>query len=162
MNRHSVPLSWLVAGSLFIAAAFMLVPLPAWFALARPALLPLVTLYWVLQMPRRFGLLAGWCLGLLLDILFGTVLGQHALALVLCCFLVSKFGEFIRSYRLWQQAMLFLPVFLVYEFVLFWIEGLTGRSFDPLWRWAPAVSSSLCWPVIVIFFGQLTRHTESA
>jgi rod shape-determining protein MreD len=160
MNRRAVPLSWLVAGSLLIAASFMLMPLPDWLAFARPALLPLVTLYWVLQMPRRFGLLAGWCLGLLLDVMFGTVLGQHALALVLCCFLVAKFGEFIRSYRLWQQAMLFLPIFLVYEFVLFWLDGLTGRSFDPIWRFAPVVSSALSWPVIAILFGRFTRYTE--
>jgi rod shape-determining protein MreD len=111
---------------------------------------------------RRFGLLASWCAGLLLDVLSGSALGQHALAVVVCAFIVIKLNEFIRSYRIWQQALLFLPIFMLYEFILFWMDGLTGRSAEPLWRWAPVVSSTLLWPPLSLLLRRLSRYTYGA
>jgi rod shape-determining protein MreD len=134
--------------SLVIAGALSFVPLPPWLAFARPAVLPLVIFFWVLLAPRQVGLLVCWGLGIVMDVLYGTSLGQHALALVACGFFLLQFNEFIRSYRLWQQAVLFLPLFLLYEFLLFWMDGLNGRPAEPLWRWAPAITSALCWPFL--------------
>jgi rod shape-determining protein MreD len=162
MRRGFIQPGWLVALSLLLAAAFGLVPLPDWLAMARPALLPLVTLYWALVMPRRFTLAAGWSLGLLMDVINDTVLGEHALALVLACFVVAKFSDFIRSYRYWQQALLVFPVLLGYEFLLFWLDGLTGHNADPLWRWAPALTSAFCWPPLCYLFRRLLHYTQGA
>ena len=159
MSRRVLHYGWLVATSLLFAAAFSIVILPDWIGFARPALLLMVTCYWVLMVPRRFGLLLAWCLGLLLDVMDGTALGQHALALMLCAFIVLKLNEFIRSYRIWQQALLFLPIFLLYEFVLFWLDGVTGRSAEPLWRWAPAFSSTLLWPPLSSLLRRAGRYT---
>jgi rod shape-determining protein MreD len=158
MSRRFIPLSGLIVLSLVFALALSFVSLPDWIAFARPALLPMVTLFWVTAMPLRFNLTAGWCLGLLMDVMYGTVLGEHALALVIACFIVARFSDLIRSYRYLLQMLFLLPVFLVYEFVLFWIDGLTGHSADPLWRWAPVASSVLCWPLLSYFLRRLLRY----
>jgi rod shape-determining protein MreD len=107
-----------------------------------------------MMLPRRIGLFSCWLLGLLLDVLYGTPLGQHGLALVIGAFLIMRFSEYIRAYRLWQQGLLLLPIFLVYEFLLFWIDGLSGHVAEPLWRWAPAFTSALCWPPLCEFLRQ--------
>ena len=159
MTQRVLHYGWLLAASLVLAAALTVVMLPDWVAFARPALVLMVLCYWTLMLNRRFGLLANWCVGLLLDVLTGSALGQHALALVLCAFLVIKFNEFIRSYPIWQQALLFLPIFMLYEFVLFWMDALTGHSVEPLWRWAPVISSTLLWPPLSFLLRRVSLYT---
>ncbi|MGH8458255.1 MAG: rod shape-determining protein MreD [Nevskiales bacterium] len=162
MSRRVLHYGWLLAASLVLAAALSVMMLPDWIAFARPALVLMVVCHWTLTPSRRIGLLGSWGIGLLLDVLNGSALGQHALALVLCAFIVIKLGEFIRSYRIWQQALLFLPIFVVYEFTLFWMDGLTDRSAEPLWRWAPVVSSTLLWPPLSFLLRRASRYTYGA
>jgi rod shape-determining protein MreD len=162
MSQRVLHYGWLLAASLVLAAALSLMTLPDWLGFARPALVLMVVCYWTLMLNRRFGLLASWCIGLLLDVLNGSTLGQHALALVICAFIVLKLNEFIRSYRMWQQALLFLPIFLLYEFILFWMDALTGRSAEPLWRWAPVLSSTLLWPPLSFLLRRASRYTYGA
>lgn len=159
MSLRVLHYGWLLAASLLLAAALSVMILPDWIAFARPALVLMVVCHWVLIPPRRLGLLASWGIGLLLDVLHGSALGQHGLALIVCVFIVMQMGEFIRSYRLWQQALLFLPIFILYEFILFWMDDLTGRSADPLWRWAPALSSALLWPLLSYLLRRAGRYT---
>ncbi len=158
MSQRVLHFGWLLAASLVLAAALSIVILPDWAAFARPALLLMVVCYWCLMSNRRFGLLASWCIGLALDVLNGSALGQHALALVVCAFIVIKLNDFIRSYRSWQQALLMLPIFMVYEFILFWMDGLSGRSAEPLWRWAPVISSTLLWPLLSFLLRRASRY----
>jgi rod shape-determining protein MreD len=158
MSQRVLHYGWLLAASLVLAAALSVMPLPDWIAFARPAFVLMVVCYWTLMLNRRFGLLAAWTVGLLLDVLNGSALGQHALAVVLCAFVVIKLNEFIRSYRIWQQALLFLPIFMLYAFILFWMDGLTGRSADPLWRWAPVASSTLLWPPLSFMLRRASRY----
>lgn len=159
MSRRVLHHGWLVAVSLLLAAALSLMVFPDWIGFARPALVLMVVCHWALMPTRQFGLITAWCIGLLLDVLYGSALGQHALALLLCTFLVIKLSEFVRSYRVWQQALLFMPLFLFYEFLLFWIDGLTGRSAEPLWRWAPVISSTLFWPLLSGLLRRASRYT---
>jgi rod shape-determining protein MreD len=143
MSQRVLHYGWLLAASLVLAAALSLMTLPDWLGFARPALVLMVVCYWTLM-------------------LNGSTLGQHALALVICAFIVLKLNEFIRSYRMWQQALLFLPIFLLYEFILFWMDALTGRSAEPLWRWAPVLSSTLLWPPLSFLLRRASRYTYGA
>jgi rod shape-determining protein MreD len=158
MSNRVLHYGWLLAASLVLAAALSIMILPDWLAFARPALVLMVVCYWTLMLGGRFRLLASWCIGLVMDVLYGTALGQHALALVICAFIVIKLNEFIRSYRIWQQALLFLPIVITYEFVLFWLDGLTHRSVDPVWRWAPVLSSTLLWPPLSFVLRRASRY----
>lgn len=159
MSQRVLHYGWLLAASLMLAAALSIAILPDWIAFARPALVLMVTCYWVLMPGRPIGLFGSWCIGLMLDVLNGSALGQHALALILCAYLLIKLSEFIRSYRIWQQALLLLPIYLVYEFTLFWMDALTGRSAEPLWRWVPVVSSTLLWPLLSLLLRRASRYT---
>lgn len=137
----------LIVGSLALALVLMLVPLPAWAAIARPAFYPATVLFWALTQPRRFGVFAAWSCGLLLDVIYGTPLGQHALALAVCAFAAFKIKDLFRNFPPLQQSVVILPLLLIYEFILFWIDGIGGRSVDPLWRWLPAVTTAAVWPI---------------
>lgn len=137
-----------VSLSVLFALVLSVIPLPAVLAAVRPAWVALVVVFWNTTLPRRVGVSAAWLSGLLLDQLTGTVLGEHALALTLTSFCALKLQELVRTFPLWQQSVALLPVFVLYEFVLFWIDGVTGHVVTPLWRWAPVISTTLLWPLL--------------
>ncbi len=148
---------WAVITSLLAAMVLTVVPLPPSLGVVRPAWVLIVVAYWNMTLPRRVGVTVAWVSGLLLDALTGAVLGQHALALLLSSFFVLKLNELLRTFPLWQQSLALLPVFVLYEFVLFWIDGATGRAVEPLWRWAPVISSALLWPLVYSALNFLDR-----
>lgn len=146
----------LIIGSLGLALVLMLIPLPDWLAIARPAFYPATVLFWTAAQPARFGVFAAWTCGLLLDVVYGTPLGQHALALAVCAFGLHRIADLFRNFPAVQQALVLLPLMLVYEFILFWIDGVSGRSVDPLWRWLPALTTAAIWPLWAVLMERAT------
>ena len=63
-----------------IALLLTVIPLPDWARYLRPDWVGLVLIYWCMALPERVGVTTGWFMGLLVDLLTGTVLGQHALS----------------------------------------------------------------------------------
>lgn len=137
----------LMLGSLVVALVLTFLPLPAWAAIARPALFPATVLFWVLHQPHRVGVLVAWFAGLLLDAGYTTPLGQHALALALAAFIVFKMRDLLWTLPLIQQGVALLPALIAYAFTLFWIDGINGRQVDLWWRWLPVLSTAVVWPL---------------
>lgn len=137
----------LIAVSLGIAILLIMVPLPAWAMDFRPAFFVITVLFWALMQPTRFGPGLAWCCGLLIDVLYGTPLGQHGLAMAVAAYLVVKSREPLWIFPHWQQALILLPILAVYEFILFWIDGILGLDVAPIQRWLPIITSALIWPV---------------
>lgn len=139
---------YVVILSLLAALVLNHMPLPELLSAARPALVLLVAVYWTQFLPTVFGLIAALCLGLIADVLAGSLMGQHALAFVLICYAVSKLRDSLRMFPWWQQGMMLLPLLVIYEFILFWIDGISGREADVISRWLPVISTALCWPLL--------------
>ena len=116
---------------------------------ARPDLLLLLVIYWSLSAPRIAGLMFAWLCGLAIDVLKGTMLGQHALAFLLVGFLTHKFQLRMRIFPIWQQTLTVLLLLLLYR-----VRGvldrrhhrLPGHDLDAL---DPGVHRALLWPVLV-------------
>jgi len=125
----------LIGVSLGVALLLIMLPLPGWLEPFRPALFVTTVLFWVLMQPLRFGITCAWICGILLDVLYGTPLSQHGLALALAAYIIVKLRELLWIIPYWQQPLLLLPVFLVYEFILFWMDGIMGFDVTPLRRW---------------------------
>ena len=69
-----------IALSFIIALGLAKLPMPDWAELWRPSWVALVLIYWCIAVPERTGVIAGWVVGLLVDVMSGTLLGQHGLA----------------------------------------------------------------------------------
>ncbi len=147
MINHNRVSGLLIVFTLGLALILNLLPLPATWAAARPAFYPATVLFWVLMAPSRFGLVAAWCCGLLIDVLYGTPLAEHGLALAIAAYLVVKLRGVLWTFPLIQQALLMTPAFAVYTFVLFWIDSAAGIQANPWWRWLPVASTGIIWPL---------------
>ena len=141
---------WVLPLSTFVLAlALSVVPLPGVVATFRPDWVPLVIIYWAIVAPEHFGLLTAMWLGLAADTLTGSLLGQHALAMLVVGYLCLRFHLRIRIFPVWQMSMSVLFMLAIYEFVLFWIDGAVGRTVPYVERWAPVITGVLLWPLIL-------------
>ena len=131
-----------VAGALILT----LLPLPSWLEVIRPGFLALTVLYWSIVAPRAGGIALCWFCGLLLDAIEGPVLGEHALALALIAYLGVREHQRIRSKPLFQQSLIVFAALIIYEFVLFAIDGWTGHPLTTPLRWIPTLTGALVWP----------------
>jgi rod shape-determining protein MreD len=143
-----------------VALILNVLPLPPWLDVLRPEFLVLTVLYWSVNAPRTGGIALGFFAGLMLDIFQGPVLGQHALALSLVAYIAVREHQRIRSKPVFQQALLVLPALILYEVVLFAIDGWTGHPVTTPLRWVHALTGALIWPlaapVLAYSAGRLT------
>ena len=123
----------------------------------RPDWVGLVLIYWCLALPERVGVSTGWLLGLLLDLLTGALLGQHALALAVIAWVTLNFHQRIRLFPIWQQALTVLVLLILHQLLAIWISRIIGRPAIPWFFWMPSVAGMLIWPLISGFLRGLRR-----
>ncbi|SFF47189.1 rod shape-determining protein MreD [Fontimonas thermophila] len=134
--------------SLLLALLLQLIRLPELLAAARPLWVPLILAYWALREPRISTLFPAFVTGLLLDVLFGTPLGQHSLGLVLLVYLVERMRSIFILFPLWQATLALIPAWVLFSFLMFWIDGATQHRADAWLRWLPVLSTTLFWPLL--------------
>ena len=140
-----------------IALILTLLPLPAWLAILRPEFLVLTVLYWSIQAPFAGGIGLGWFSGLLLDAFQGPVLGEHALAVALVAYLGVHEHQRIRTKPLLQQSLIVFAVLVLYEFVLFAVDGWSGHPLTTPLRWVPTATGALAWPAVATLLSRSYR-----
>ena len=144
--------------TVLLALILTLLPLPAWLAIVRPEFLVLTVLYWSIQAPWSGGIGLGWFAGLLLDAFQGPVLGEHALAVALVAYLGVHEHQRIRNKPLLQQSLMVFAVLVLYEFVLFAVDGWSGHPLISPLRWVPAATGALIWPAVVTVLSRSYRQ----
>ena len=132
--------------SALVALTLTVLPLPAWADAVRPQFLVLTVLFWSINAPRTGGVAFGFFAGLMLDVFQGPVLGEHALALSLMAYISVREHQRIRSKPAFQQALIVFAALILYEVVLFAIDGWTGHPVTSLLRWVHTVTGALIWP----------------
>lgn len=137
---------WVVWLSLALALLLSVTSIPAFMEVGRPLWLALFLAYWVLAVPHRVGMATAWCVGLLTDVLNGSLLGQNALVLTLISFLVQTLHQRLRMFPMWQQSVVLLVIFGLAQLVQLWLNALTGNRPPTLLFILPALVSALLWP----------------
>jgi rod shape-determining protein MreD len=153
---------WIVpAISMVLALALSVVPLPANLSAFRPDWVAVALLYWCLIEPRRYGLFGAFWVGLLLDTLSGSVLGQHSLALLVIVYLSQRFYVRIRTFPGFQVAIFAVALLGLYEFILFWTDGIAGHELSLTQRLGPVLAGGLVW-LAMLLAGERSRQEAQA
>jgi rod shape-determining protein MreD len=150
-DRNPRLIIWLTAS---IALVLTVLPLPSWLAIARPNFLVISVLYWSIMIPRGGGLLLGFASGVALDVLQGTLLGEHALALAFVTYLAIRLHLLVRAKPLFEQSLFVFAALMVYEFLLWAIDGWSGHPLSIPTRWVHTLTGGLIWPVVVGLLGR--------
>jgi len=152
---------WASMLSLVATLALVAVPLPHSVAPLRPDWVAVVLLYWSLMAPRHFSLLTAFWMGIALDTLSGALLGQNALALLVVVYLAEKFYLRLRVFPLSQLAITVFLLLGLYEFILFWIDGMAGRTVPLVERWVPPLTGTLVWVALYMMFDRRERSAPA-
>lgn len=151
--------AWL---ALLIAAALVVIPLPDALTPYRPPWATLAVIYWIMMWPRVFGMGSAWLIGLILDILQGELLGQHALSLTVVAYLTLRFHLQIRIFPLWQLTGTVFGFLAIEAFILFWIDGVAGNPPIGFARWTQVLTGAILWPVVMAIMDRIRERVETS
>lgn len=133
-----------------IALLLSILPLPEWARLYRPQWLSLVLIYWCLALPHRYGVGTGFIAGLTLDVLTGTLLGQHALGMSIIAYITVVSHQRVRVFPFWQQAIGVLSLVLFEHLLSLWVMGIANNTVPTFDYWIAPAIDALLWPWVYV------------
>ena len=159
MNGFSPTRSIMLIGATFLVAYLLaLLPGPEWADQFRPNWVGLVLIYWCIAAPRRVGTGTGWLVGIILDLLYGSLLGQHALAMAVIAFIAHKLHLQIRMFPGWQQAATVLVLLVINQLLVLWVKGVIGET-ATLWPyWTSSIVGMVIWPLVFVILRDIRRR----
>ena len=147
--------------SIVIALMLAIVPLPDIAGPYRPDWVALTLIYWAMNLPRTYSVGSAWIVGLVLDVAHGTLLGQHALALCLVVYITVRFHLQMRQFPLSQLTATVFAQLALYQFILFWINGVAGVHATAVTYWGPVLSGTIIWPFLFMFFSGMRYRAST-
>ena len=133
----------------FITAFVLTIfPLPDVLVDWRPEWVAMTVIYWCIALPDRVGVIYAWFIGLFLDVLVGSVLGQHAFALATIAYLALRLHLRIRLFPLWQMALSVMLLVTLHQLITLWIKGYHAQGAQGWGYWWSSVTSLLLWPMV--------------
>lgn len=113
--------NYLQQSFMYVLAIFLtIILLPSALVSVRPFIMVLLLYYWAVQPVTMLPVFWVWCFGLLLDLVSGTTLGQHALVLVIIDLALKEVKPRLSLYGFWQHALLMLLLASFYVLLQSW------------------------------------------
>ncbi|MFI4919359.1 MAG: rod shape-determining protein MreD [Legionellales bacterium] len=144
MNRISLRLCL----GFIVALSLSILPVPEFMSALRPPWILLLVLYIEYFLPNQFKLLALLVVGLLLDVLLATIIGEHAFALLLVTWLASTNSRRFQFFPMMQQIFLIGFFCLLYQAVISLIDALLGFNYSLFYPLGSALVGMFFWPWI--------------
>jgi rod shape-determining protein MreD len=148
--------------TLLMALILALLPMPDWTIWLRPAWVLMVLIYWAMVTPYQVSVGIAWFTGLIVDLLNGTLLGEHALAFTIVVYFVSKMHIRLRMYPMIQQGISIFTFVLLYQFIIYCIQGFIGQLPGSHLYWLSSVTSMLLWPWLFVVLRDCRRWFKVA
>lgn len=147
--------------SIVVALALTMMPLPRVIDAFRPDWVALILIYWALAVPKSYGVGMAFIVGVVLDVAQGTLLGQHALAMCVVVYITIRFHLLMRVFPLGQLTATVFALLGVYQFLLFWINGVAGVQVPAVVYWAPVIVGALFWPLIYMLLSGVRYRVQT-
>ena len=135
----------------FIGALILsILPIPELISAFRPPWVLLLVLYIEYYLPGNFKLTALLFVGLLLDVLLSTVIGEHSFALLLVTWIAFGKSRRFQFFSMMQQICLIGVFCFLYQSIISFIDTLLGFNYNVFMSLASALLSMFFWPWIRI------------
>ncbi len=147
--------------TIVVALMLTMTPLPDSVAAFRPDWVALIMIFWALNIPRSYSVGAAWIVGVFVDVTQGTLLGQYALAMCAITYITVKFHLLMRVFPLLQLTATIFALLALYQFLLFWINGVAGVNAPAVSYWGPVLTGALIWPLLYSFMSRMLYRVQS-
>lgn len=125
-----------------------------------PPMTLLMVLYWSSHVVDRTYFVSAFVLGTLIDALYQTTLGAHALLYTLVVFMMLRIRLPFRTFPAWQQAFIIGFYLLIYQ-------GLNTLFFTPVledelvvYYWSMPAASIILWPILHTFLSRISHGSH--
>jgi rod shape-determining protein MreD len=135
----------LILASFVAAYLFNSLPWAGWALAARPDLLLVVLVFWVIHQPGSVGQGLAFALGLAMDVGDSMLLGQHALAYVVATYGAQVLRVRVLSFPMLEQTLHVLGLFIGATAVVLLLNLLLGASLPGLAMALSPVLAAVAW-----------------
>lgn len=146
---------WIMPVSIILALLLGLLPLPEVLQPLRPYWLALIMAYWVIEAPDSAGLGFAFAVGVIADLMFGGLLGEQALRLVIMTFILQRFRARLRFFPMSQQALAIGVLLLNDRVVTGAVHLALGEPALPWNYWWAPLLGMLLWPPLFLMLDAL-------
>lgn len=161
MSTHRSGLA-LLLGAVAVAYALMLLPWPGASSWLKPYWPALVLLYFAIETPERIGPVSAFVIGLIGDLLYGTLLGEQALRLSAAVFIAQRFRARLRFFPIAQQSLAIGAILLNDRVLAFLIRVFGSDGTPPPPFWLAPLSGALLWPWCFLALDLLAHRERRA
>ncbi len=149
--------------SFLIGAILTVLPLPSWIVWARPQWVFLILIFWTTMTPNKMSVGTAWLIGLFMDLLTGTLLGQHAFVYAFVAYFLIRFHPQMKNFPLSQQSLMIFVLVMLNLALQYWINGIAGTPVQHWVYWLPSISSVIIWPWLCLLLreSRWTRLSDS-
>lgn len=149
---------WLFLGiGFYFCGVLTVIPIPMEYQWFRPYWLLMLVIYCQLANPKSFNPGWAWVMGLLVDSLLGTRLGEHALVFAVVGYFTSLLRPRFLLRPLWQQVGKVLLLVCLGQIILLWFHVLAGQNPHTLLYWTGALTSCLIWPIFALLLQSICQ-----
>lgn len=153
MTRGRNP--WIFWVSLLVAMLLMVMPVAPVLQPLRPAWIALVLAYWIIETPEKVSMTLAFFLGLIEDLVVGSVMGENALRLVVITFILMQFRARIRFFPLSQQALIIAALLFNDRLISTALHAFWGVPNPPVLAWVTPLIGFALWPLIFMALDSL-------
>ncbi len=141
----------LIVATVLAALLANFVPLPLEVLNLRPDFCALMLVYWGVHQPRRLGFAVAFVLGLAVDMVDASLLGQHSLGYVVLLFGAIVLHRRVLNFSLIGQSLHILPLLLAGEILMIAVRLLAGGELPaPRLLLGPAIGALLWIPLSIL------------
>ncbi|HAF87193.1 MAG: rod shape-determining protein MreD [Legionellaceae bacterium] len=135
-----------------------IIKLPSFLTVIKPCWILLLCLYIEFYIPKYFKLTLIVLVGIILDVLLVTVIGEHVLALVLVTWLAQQKARRFYFFTLTEQMIIIGFFVILYQGILTLIDVFLGFDVSFIAILGSMATSMLCWPWLKLLASRgLTR-----
>lgn len=132
-----------------------ILPMPELIADFRPPWVLLLILYIEYYLSGNFNQTTLLLVGLMLDVLLATVMGEHSFALLLITWFASSKSRRFQFFSMMQQMFLVGFFCLLYQGIILIFTALLGFHYNLLMPLASALTGVFLWPWICLLGEEL-------
>ena len=147
-------LSWRILGIIFCANILTILPLPVPISDMRPAWVLLSLLFLQTYLPRYFNIGFIFVVGLCLDALLATPMGEHAFALLITTWLLVGSAPRFMFFSIMQQMLMVGLACGCYKTILFILDAAFGHKTAIAPIFGVVLTSMVVWWPLTILFGR--------
>ena len=150
MLSKSIKQHCLMMLSLVAALLLQLLPLPALAIWFYPNWILIVLIFWLIAMPQLYGIVLAWTVGLLVDLLLGGPLGEHAFIFTAIAYIIQKMQIKLLAQPWWQQFSVIFLLVLCAMLLHYVLMAMIKQAPNTGYYWVSALTSALIWPWVSV------------